>query len=108
MFFWPFQLTVTFFIMPLQAADARVAEFRADQGAARAGYREGMRRLLARFRRSFEGGRNGWVESVCATHPPNELRLERLEEPGVDYPLPDPQGPALPLPVALVGSVRQD
>lgn len=100
--FWPVFVTVKYMVMPMQAADSRQAEYRADQGAVLAGHRTGMRRVLTRFRQSFEGGRNGWDAAVCATHPPNELRLERLEEPGVRYCLPDEEAPPLPLPVALV------
>jgi Zn-dependent protease with chaperone function len=102
--FWPVFVTVRYFVVPMQAADSRRAEYRADEGAILAGHRDGMRRVLARFRRSFEGGRNGWVAAVCASHPPNELRLEELEEPGIDYPLPDDDAPALPLPVLLTGT----
>ncbi|MGH3681977.1 MAG: M48 family metalloprotease, partial [Natronosporangium sp.] len=90
--FAPVLLTVTYLVMPLQAVETRRAEFRADQGAVLAGHRDGLRRVLARSGRSFERGRNGWTAAVSATHPPNELRLERLEEPGRRYPLPDPEG----------------
>lgn len=106
--FWPVFVTVQYFVVPMQAADSRQAEYRADEGAVLAGYRAGMRRVLTRFRRSFEGGRNGWVAAVCASHPPNELRLERLEEPGRDYALPDADAPALPLPVLLTGTSLVD
>lgn len=106
--FWPVFVTVQYFVVPLQAADARLAEHRADEGAVLAGHRVGIRRVLARFRQSFEGGRNGWVAAVCAAHPPNELRLERVEEPGVDYALPDEEAPPLPLPVLVAGSAQQD
>jgi Zn-dependent protease with chaperone function len=87
---WPVLLTVRFFIMPLQAADARRAEFRADQGAVLAGYRDGLRRVIARLGRSFEASPNGWSQALSTTHPPSELRLERLEDPARQYPLPDP------------------
>lgn len=100
--FWPVFITVKYLVMPMQAADSREAEFRADQGAVLTGHRAGMRHVLVQFRRSFESGRNGWVAAVCAAHPPYELRLERLEEQGKDYPLPDPDAPPVPLPVAFV------
>jgi Zn-dependent protease with chaperone function len=106
--FWPVFVTVQYFVVPMQAADSRKAEYRADEGSVLAGHRAGMRRVLAHFRRSFEGGRNGWVAAICASHPPNELRLERLEEPGRDYSLPDQDAPALPLPVLLTGTSRAD
>jgi Zn-dependent protease with chaperone function len=106
--FWPVFVTVQYFVAPMQAADSRQAEYRADEGSVLAGHRTGMRRVLARFRRSFEGGRNGWVAAMCASHPPNELRLELLEEPGRDYQLPDDDAPALPLPVLLTGTSSVD
>ena len=86
--FWPVLVTVKYVVMPLQAMDTRRAELRADQGAVLTGHRAGMRRVLGRHR-SFEGGRSGWDEAVCATHPPAELRLEQLEAPGKAYPLPE-------------------
>ncbi|MGI5289559.1 M48 family metalloprotease [Nonomuraea polychroma] len=106
--FWPVFVTVQYLVVPMQAADSRRAEYLADEGAALSGYRAGMRKVLARFRESFEGGRNGWVAAICASHPPNELRLERLEEPGRQYPLPDEDAPALALPVVLTGTSRLD
>ncbi len=106
--FWPVFVTVRYLVVPAQAADSRQAEYRADQGALLTGQGAGMRRVLTRFRRSFEGGRNGWVAAVCASHPPNELRLERLEEPGRAYPLPDEDAPALPLPVLVAGTSSLD
>ncbi|MEU6797156.1 M48 family metalloprotease [Nonomuraea wenchangensis] len=87
--FWPVFVTVRYLVVPMQATDSREAEYRADQGAVLAGYRAGMRQVLSSFRRSFEGGRNGWAAAICASHPPYELRLERLEEPGRDYSLPE-------------------
>ncbi len=87
--FWPVFVTVRYLVVPAQAVESRQAEYRADQGAVLAGYRSGMRQVLSRFRRSFEGGRNGWAAAICASHPPFELRLERLEEPGGAYPLPE-------------------
>lgn len=87
---WPVLLTVRLFIMPLQAADARQAEFRADQGAVLAGYRDGLRRVISRLGRSFEASPNGWSRALTTTHPPSELRLERLEDPAQQYRLPDP------------------
>jgi Zn-dependent protease with chaperone function len=86
---WPVLVTVKYVIMPLQAADTRRAEFRADRGAALAGYADGLRQVLVRLPALFEGGRNGWTSAVGDTHPPTELRLEWLEDPSRTYPLPD-------------------
>jgi Zn-dependent protease with chaperone function len=106
--FWPVLVTFRYFIVPTQAADSRAAEYHCDQAAAYAGHRDGMRRVLARLRRSFDGSRNGWELAICATHPPNELRLEAIEEPGRDYPLPDPDAPARPIPVAMISTLDKD
>jgi len=99
---WPVMVTVRFFILPAQAADARRAELRADRGAVLAGHRDGLRLAVIRLGQRFEGGRNGWTRAASALHPPVELRLERLEDPGRQYPLPDPTaaGPPPPAPPA--------
>lgn len=98
---WAVLFPVRFLIISAQAADARAAEYLADAGAVAAGHRAGMRTCLARRTGSTDGGRSGWERAIRALHPPNELRLEELEEPGADYPLPDPEAPARPLPVAV-------
>lgn len=78
LFFWPVLLTMRYVVLPLHARDVRAAEYRADLGAVLTGHVDGMRRILER-RLSFESGRSGWDEAVCATHPPHELRLDALE-----------------------------
>ncbi|HLU32824.1 MAG TPA: M48 family metalloprotease [Natronosporangium sp.] len=93
MVFWPVVVTVRFLVMPVQAAAVRRAEFRADQGAVLTGHRDGLRRVLARLPHSFERGRNGWDLALCAAHPANELRLERLEDEAGSYPLPGSDRP---------------
>ncbi|MGH3381319.1 MAG: M48 family metalloprotease [Actinoallomurus sp.] len=93
---WPYYFAMRVMIAPAHASDTRPAEIVADRGAVDAGQRIGMRRALVRIRRAIDGGLNGWDEAICRTHPPTEHRLERLEEPGVAYPLPDPDGPAAP------------
>ncbi|GAB3156303.1 zinc metalloprotease HtpX [Micromonospora sonneratiae] len=105
---WPITVTVQRFVVPMEAADSRAAEYQADQAAAMAGHRAGIRQVLARLRRTVDGSRNGWDLAICASHPPNELRLERLEEPGRTYPLPDPDAPAMPIPVAVTGTLQKD
>lgn len=86
---WPIMLATKYVIIPLQAADGRRNEYRADQAAMLAGQSPGLRRVLTHVKHSFDGNRNGWVQAICASHPPNELRLEALELPGVVYELPD-------------------
>lgn len=105
---WPIEVCVRFVIMPSQRNGSRLMEYQADQGAVAAGMRGGLRRALARFRASFDGARNGWESSVGSTHPPNELRLERIEDHGVDYPLPDPDGPAVPMQVSVTSVLERD
>jgi hypothetical protein len=85
--FWSVIVTTRYFVIPVQAGVWRQAEFRADAIVAAAGYGEGLRRALSYVRRSFDGERSGWDMAVLATHPPTELRLERLETPGRRYPL---------------------
>jgi Zn-dependent protease with chaperone function len=94
LFTWPIMLATRYVIIPLQRADVRSNEYRADQAAMLAGRSPGLRRVLANQQHSFDGNRNGWVQAICATHPPNELRLEALELPGVSYELPDEDGSA--------------
>ncbi|GAA1603334.1 zinc metalloprotease HtpX [Kribbella sancticallisti] len=105
---WPILVCIRYFVMPLQAAGSQAAEYQADQGAVYAGHRQGIRQVLTRFRDSFDGARNGWDLSILASHPPNELRLEAIEESGVDYPLPDADGPATPMPVIITSSLVRD
>ncbi|SCL21203.1 M48 family metalloprotease [Micromonospora aurantiaca (nom. illeg.)] len=76
---WPVLVTVRYLVVPVQARLWRQAEYRADAVAAAAGYGAGLRAALGYLRHSFDGDRSGWDRAVLATHPPNELRLERLE-----------------------------
>lgn len=92
---WPYEFVMRFMIRPAVSSDTRPAEIRADWGAVEAGHREGMRKVLVRLRRTVDTGLSGWDQAICRSHPPNELRLERIEEPGKAYPLPDPDGPVL-------------
>lgn len=93
---WPVVVTVRLVVVPLAAPAARDAEYRADQGAVAAGHRQGMRRVLTRLRQTVEGGRDSWERVLAARHPPSELRLERLQEPGRSYPLPELDAPGGP------------
>jgi Zn-dependent protease with chaperone function len=90
----PVTFTVQRIIAPLIAVDARAAEYRADQGAVAASHRIGLRLVLGQLRRTVDGTRNGWDETVLGHHPPIELRLEALEEPGRTYLLPPADAPS--------------
>lgn len=87
MLFWSVIVVTRRFVLPVQASRWRRLEYRADALAAAAGYGPGLRQALTYLRHSFDGQRSGWDAAVLATHPPNELRLERLEEAGRRYPL---------------------
>lgn len=94
LFGWPIMASVRLVLVPLQASGVRSAEYRADRGALLAGHGTGLRRALVHQGGTIDGNRNGWDEAVCATHPANELRLERIEE---DYPLPGSPLPDSPV-----------
>jgi Zn-dependent protease with chaperone function len=89
---WPVLISVRFFVVPMLATSTRAAEYRADQGAVRAGHLTGIRATLELFKGTFDGSRNGWDAAICASHPPFELRLERVERRGVEYPLAPEEG----------------
>lgn len=84
---WPTWVTTKFVVVPLMAKKCREYEYEADAHAASLGddYRLGLRRALDDIS-EWEKPRSGWEDSLAATHPPIELRLERLESP-LDAPL---------------------
>jgi Zn-dependent protease with chaperone function len=77
--FWPAWVVVPL-ITFVMAKDVRKQEFEADAHVAALGdeYRLGMRRALAEVS-AWEKPRTGWEDVLAGTHPPIELRLERLE-----------------------------
>lgn len=85
--FWSVIVTVRYVVAPLQAANWRTAEFRADNAAAAAGYGPGLRAALTYIRHSFDGQRSGWDRTLLASHPATEQRLEQLETVGRRYAL---------------------
>ena len=85
--FWSVLVTVKHLVLPAQSRMWRAQEYRADAAAAAAGYGPGLRRALTYLRASFDGERSGWDRTLLASHPPNELRLERLEDTGRVYPV---------------------
>ncbi|GAB3490156.1 M48 family metalloprotease [Nocardiopsis coralliicola] len=97
---WSVTLTVRRIVMPLQAADWRRSEFAADSMARDAGFGPDLHRALSLLQ-GFDGVRSGWDAAVLSTHPPAELRLERLEEPGRDYPLAADARPVFSRPSAV-------
>lgn len=101
---WPVLALVRCVVLPAQAADQRMVEDRADQGAALAGQRDGMRRFLVRHGGPVDLGRSAWDDAACRSHPAVELRLEALEERGKGYPLPDRDAMPRPLPVEIAGT----
>ncbi|WP_306366643.1 M48 family metalloprotease [Nocardiopsis sp. CC223A] len=85
---WSVNATMHGLVVPLHARYWRDCEYAADAAAAAAGYADGLHRALSRLRQTFDGARTGWDATMLATHPPTELRLERLERPGREHPLP--------------------
>ncbi|GAA1456192.1 M48 family metalloprotease [Nocardiopsis exhalans] len=79
---WSVTVTIRVLVIPFSARHWRRTELRADAEAREAGYGPGLYTALTRLGASFDGARNGWDQAVLATHPPTELRLELLEEPG--------------------------
>lgn len=81
-FFWPFWLSTKLVVVPLMTRRSRRYEYEADARAASFGddYRLGLRRALDELS-AWERPRTGWEDVLAATHPPIELRLERLEAP---------------------------
>jgi Zn-dependent protease with chaperone function len=84
---WSVLVTVRYGVLPAQSRMWRGQEYRADAAAAAAGYAPGLRQALTYLRGSFDGQRSGWDRTLLASHPPNELRLERLEEQNRVYPM---------------------
>jgi Zn-dependent protease with chaperone function len=84
---WSVLATVRYGVLPAQSRMWREQEYRADAAAAAAGYGPGLRLALTYLRGSFDGERSGWDRTLLASHPSNELRLERLEQDGRLYPL---------------------
>jgi Zn-dependent protease with chaperone function len=80
--FWPAWVTTKLVVIPIMASASQRHEYEADAAVARLGddYRLGLRRALDEFT-VWEKPRTGWEDALAATHPPIELRLERLEEP---------------------------
>jgi Zn-dependent protease with chaperone function len=105
---WPILVSIRYVLMPLQAAGCRAAEYQADQGAVYAGHRDGLRKVLIKLQDTFDSATTGWDLAILGTHPPSELRLERIEQPGVEYTLPDADGPATPTPVIITASLARD
>jgi Zn-dependent protease with chaperone function len=81
-FIWPVWVCSRFVIVPLMAGNMRKAEYEADAAAAKLGddYRLGLRRALDELS-AWERPRTGWEDVLSASHPPIEVRMERLEAP---------------------------
>jgi Zn-dependent protease with chaperone function len=99
-FFWPAWVTTKLIVVPLMAKRSRHMEYLADWRAASLGedYRIGLRHALDELS-VWEQPRSGWEEALAATHPPIELRLEKLE-----WAPPEPEPSPAP---ALARSVAQ-
>ncbi|MGD0833757.1 MAG: M48 family metalloprotease [Candidatus Dormibacteria bacterium] len=75
---WPAWVLVRLVIRPVMAAGTRRQEYGADAAVAATGRGPALHQALT-FLGEFEPGRSGWDQTIAATHPPRELRLEALE-----------------------------
>jgi Zn-dependent protease with chaperone function len=75
---WPMWVIIKLVITPIVASRQRRYEYAADAAAAKIGYAADLSSALSKLG-AFEGGRTGWERAMAATHPPTELRLERLK-----------------------------
>lgn len=85
--FWPAWITTKLIVVPIMTRTCQEQEYEADARVASLGddYRLGLRRALTELR-AWESPRSGWEEALAQTHPPIELRLERLEAPQAPVP----------------------
>jgi Zn-dependent protease with chaperone function len=80
---WPAWVILKVIIAPTVAAFQRRYEYEADAAAAQLGDAAAMMSALRKMS-AFEGGRSGWEDVMAATHPPTELRVEKLQAPKPD------------------------
>jgi Zn-dependent protease with chaperone function len=79
---WPAWVLVRLVMRPAMAAGTRRREYAADAAVAASGRGAALHQAIS-FLGEFEPGRSGWEQTIAATHPPRELRLEALE-PGTE------------------------
>jgi Zn-dependent protease with chaperone function len=75
---WPMWVIIKLVITPIVASRQRNYEYAADAAAAKIGYAADLSSALRKLG-AFEGGRTGWERAMAATHPPTELRIEKLK-----------------------------
>lgn len=80
---WPAWAITKLILVPVTASTQRRYEYEADAAAAQIGLASALSSALRKMG-AFEAGRTGWEETMAATHPPTELRLEALQEPKPD------------------------
>lgn len=78
LFLWPTAFLIRLVIAPISAADCRRLEYDADAGVAAMGMGAALVKALEALP-PFEAGRTAWEAALTRTHPPIELRIERLE-----------------------------
>ena len=76
-FVWPAWVLMMLVVIPVHRMRGRQQEYECDAHAKAAGYGKALYDALE-YLGDFEGGTSGWKEALHATHPPVELRLERL------------------------------
>ncbi len=80
---WPPLLILKYAIVPVVRVRARRHEYEADAAAGQLGYGAQLSSALRKMS-AFESGRTGWEQTMAATHPPTELRIEALQPPRPD------------------------
>jgi Zn-dependent protease with chaperone function len=80
---WPSWILIRLVLVPVIRHSQRRAEYAADAAAADIGLSSQMISALTKIS-AFESGRTGWEETLNATHPPTELRIEALQPPRPD------------------------
>ena len=78
--FWPAVVLMRFFVNPISTNESRDHEYACDRAAVAAGYGDGMYAALETLAGTSPGAGSGWDKIVLATHPPIELRIERVLE----------------------------
>ena len=80
---WPSWVLIKLLLVPVIAVSQRRYEYEADAAASRIGLASELTSALRKLT-AFESGRTGWEAALAATHPPTELRIERLQPPRPD------------------------
>jgi Zn-dependent protease with chaperone function len=76
---WPAVVLSRFVVAPIVGIESRKREYACDAAAVKHGFGPGLLKVLEEIQ-IFEPARGGWDRIMTATHPPIELRMERIEQ----------------------------